>query len=87
MTFGGEDLYESIFDKAAALGYSLTRNHPFVDGNKRTGLAAMAVFLEINGFRISASNDEAYDVAIGVAEGTVDRSELSNWLKSYCEPV
>lgn len=54
MTFGGEELYPGIADKASALGYSLVQNHPFVDGNKRTGHAAMEVFLVLNGFEIDA---------------------------------
>ncbi len=52
MTFGGEDLYPSVAEKAAALGYSLIKNHPFVDENKRVGHAAMEVFLVLNGFEI-----------------------------------
>ncbi len=57
MTFSGEDLYPAIVEKAAALGFSLIRNHPFVDGNKRTGHAAMEVFLILNGYEIDASVD------------------------------
>lgn len=55
MTFGGEDLYPTLVEKAAALGHSLIANHPFVDGNKRTGHAAMEVFLMVNGCEIQAS--------------------------------
>lgn len=58
MTFGGNDLYPSLAEKAAALGFSLIQNHPFVDGNKRTGHAALATFLAINGYKIDASMDE-----------------------------
>jgi death-on-curing protein len=55
MTFGGEELYPTIVEKASALGYSIIKNHPFIDGNKRAGHAAMEVFLVLNGFEISAS--------------------------------
>jgi death-on-curing protein len=55
MTFSGEDLYSTLVDKAAALGFSIIMNHPFVDGNKRTGHAAMETFLVLNGLEISAS--------------------------------
>jgi death-on-curing protein len=55
MTFGGDDLYPTLVEKAAALGYSLIKNHPFVDGNKRTGHAAMEVFLVLNGLEIQAA--------------------------------
>jgi death on curing protein len=58
MTFGGEDLYPTIVDKAAALGFSLVMNHPFVDGNKRIGHAAMETFLVLNRLEINASVDE-----------------------------
>lgn len=50
MTFDGDDLYPTITDKAAALGYSLIQNHPFLDGNKRAGHATMEVFLLLNGY-------------------------------------
>ena len=58
MTFNGEELYPTIVEKASALGYSLIQNHPFVDGNKRAGHAAMESFLMLNGYEISASVDE-----------------------------
>lgn len=58
MTFGGEDLYPTLVDKAAAIGFSLVMNHPFIDGNKRIGHAAMEVFLVMNGYEIDASVDE-----------------------------
>jgi death on curing protein len=58
MTFGGEDLYPTVVDKAAALGFSLVMNHPFVDGNKRIGHAAMETFLVLNGLEIYASVED-----------------------------
>ena len=57
-TFGGVELYPTIVEKASALGFSLIKNHPFVDGNKRTGHAAMETYLILNGFEIDASVDE-----------------------------
>jgi death-on-curing protein len=69
MTFGGTDLYPSIAEKAASLGFSLVNNHPFVDGNKRTGHAAMEVFLILNGYEIEASIDEQERVILQVASG------------------
>ena len=71
----GEDAYPDIFTKAAALLHSIVKNHALVDGNKRLGWLATAVFLEINGIEISrASNDDVYDLVIDVAAGqpTVD---------------
>ena len=58
MSFAGDDLYANVVDKASALCFSLIQNHPFIDGNKRIGHAAMEVFLMLNGFEISASVDE-----------------------------
>jgi death-on-curing protein len=83
MTFGGEDLYPTLVEKAAALGYSLIANHPFVDGNKRTGHAAMEVFLMVNGFEIQASVDEQERVILRVAAGEMKREEFSGWLRGH----
>ncbi len=67
MTFGGEDLYPSLLEKAAALGFSIIVNHPFVDGNKRTGHAAVETFLVLNGMEINASVDEQERVVLAIA--------------------
>ena len=83
MTFGGKDLYPSVAAKAAALGFSLIRNHPFIDGNKRVGHAAMELFLVINGHEIEASVDEQEAVILGVASGDIDREEFLNWLELH----
>ena len=69
MTFGGDDLYPTIAEKAAALGHSLIQNHPFIDGNKRVGHAAIEVFLVLNGYEISASVDEQEQTVLTVANG------------------
>src|SRR6267142_168705 len=66
MTFGGDDLYPSIAEKAAALGHSLIQNHPFLDGNKRVGHAAMEVFLVLNGYEIRAPVDEQEQIILTV---------------------
>ena len=66
-SFGGEDLYPSLAEKAAALGHSLIQNHPFVDGNKRIGHGAMEVFLMLNGYELEALVDEQEQMIIGVA--------------------
>jgi death on curing protein len=83
MTFGGEDLYPTLVEKAAALGYSLIANHPFVDGNKRTGHAAMEVFLMLNGCEIQASVDEQERVILQVAAGEMKREGFTEWLRGY----
>ena len=83
MTFGREELYPSAAEKALALGYSLIKNHPFVDGNKRTGHAAMETFLVLNGFEIEASVDEQERVILEIASGEMDRAAFSAWLHAH----
>jgi death-on-curing protein len=82
VTFDGNDLYPSLIEKAAALGFSLIQNHPFIDGNKRAGHAAMATFLSINGFRINASIDEQVEIVLFVASGNLNREGFTKWLAS-----
>jgi len=82
-SFGGQDLYPDLASKAAALGHSLIQNHPFVDGNKRVGHAAMEVFLLLNGNELDASVDEQEKIIIEVASGNVSRIELSGWISKH----
>jgi death-on-curing protein len=84
-TFDGIDLYPDLWAKAASLMHSLTQNHPFVDGNKRTALAAVGVFLELNDYRLTASNDEATDFALEVTAGNMDLEEMASWLRTHCQ--
>jgi death-on-curing protein len=83
MTFDGIDLYVSIVDKAVALGFSLIMNHPFVDGNKRTGHAAMEVFLVLNGLEIVASVEEQERVILSLAAGDTGREVFLDWLQTH----
>jgi death-on-curing protein len=83
MTFGGEELYPTIVEKAVALGYSIIMNHPFIDGNKRAGHAAMEVFLVLNGYEISASVDDQEKVILSVAAGKTSRKELESWVQLH----
>jgi death-on-curing protein len=80
MTFGGNELYPSLAEKAAALGFSLIQNHPFADGNKRTGHAAMESFLAVNGHEISASTEEQVEIILSVASGKLNRQKFTEWL-------
>ncbi len=82
MTFEGRDLHPTAVDKAAALGFSIIANHPFVDGNKRAGHAAMETFLVLNGYEIDAPIDESERVILEVASGRIDRKGLADWLQS-----
>jgi len=86
MTFGGEELYPTAVEKAAALGFSLICNHPFLDGNKRTGHAAMEVFLVLNGFEIAASAEEQEQTILRVAAGECPREALTEWLRRHVVP-
>lgn len=86
-TFDGNELYPSIIEKAAALGYSLVMNHPFVDGNKRIGHAAMEVFLVLNGFEIVADIDEQENVILRLAAGNLERDEFAGWLREHVKAV
>ena len=81
-TFDGHELYPTLIAKAAALGFSLIQGHPFVDGNKRIGHAAMEVFLVLNGFEIVAPVDEQETTVLAVASGSMSRDALSAWLQS-----
>lgn len=80
-TFMGNDLYPSIYDKAAQLCYGIANNHPFTDGNKRTALHSMYVYLIINGFDINASQQEVENLIINVAAGNMTKVELAQWLR------
>ena len=80
-TFGGNDLYPDVIAKAATLGFGLIANHPFIDGNKRIGHAAMAVFLLLNGFSVEADVDEQESVVLAVASGSLDRLGFEKWLR------
>ena len=80
-TFMGNDLYPSIYDKAAQLCYGIANNHPFTDGNKRTALHSMYVYLIINGFDIMATQQDAENMIIDVAAGNMTNTELGQWLQ------
>lgn len=71
---------------AAAYGYGLARNHPFVDGNKRTAFVAVELFLELNGFTLAASDTDCVLTMLGVAEGSIDEHRFAAWLRKYAEP-
>jgi death-on-curing protein len=83
ITFGGQDLYPTLTDKAAALAFSLIQNHPFVDGNKRAGHAAMETFLMLNGHELVAAVDEQEQIILGVAAGTIERAQFTEWVRSH----
>jgi len=79
--------YESptIFDLAAAYAFGLTRNHPFIDGNKRIAFAAMAVFLELNEYELTAPQIDAYQAMLSLAAGEMSEAQLAAWLKHHAQ--
>jgi len=83
MTFGGEDFYPTAAEKAAALAFSLIQNHPFNDGNKRAGHAAMVLFLDLNGYDFADDLDEQERVILAVAGSTMEREEFTEWVKAH----
>ena len=82
-TFEGRDLHPTVLDKAAALCASLAQNHPFIDGNKRIGHAAMATFLLLNGFDLVATTDEQERLMLDLAAGSIHREDVLAWLRTH----
>lgn len=80
-TFDNSDLYPSVIEKAASLMESILINHPFVDGNKRSGYMLLRIFLLSNNVDISASQDNKYEFVIGVASGVLKYDSILAWLK------
>ena len=83
MTAGGKYVHRTLFHKAAAYGFHICRNHPFVDGNKRLAFTLMDIFLQKNGWEITASEREAFAVMMDLATGNLTKLQLSAWLKSH----
>jgi death-on-curing protein len=82
-TFDGIELYPSKEEKAARLGYSLISNHAFVDGNKRIGMYIMISFLELNGIKIDANNDDVVNLGLSVASGNANYDDILNWINEH----
>lgn len=84
-TFAEQDLYPTVLEKAARLGYGIIRNHPFLDGNKRIGTHAMLVFLEINQLSLSYEDEDLILTILQIASGAKGYEELLEWLKAHLE--
>ena len=82
-SFDGVDLYPTKEEKAAKLGHSLISNHAFVDGNKRIGVYVMLSFLELNGIRIDASDEDVVTLGLCTAEGTMTKEDILKWIKEH----
>ena len=84
ITFAGISNYPTIQSKAARLAFSLIKNHPFVDGNKRIGILAMISFLEINGIKLICKDDELISIGFGLADGSIDEKKLLEFIINHC---
>ncbi len=83
MTIGGRFVHKTLFEKAAAYGYHVCRNHPFIDGNKRVALILMDIFLQKNGWEIVADEEEAYATMMDLAAGRLTKAHLASWIKAH----
>lgn len=83
--FGDREFYPTKEEKGARLGYCLISNHAFVDGNKRIGIYVMLSFLEMNGIRISCTDDELVEIGLSVADGSKGYDELLEWVRDHRE--
>jgi len=86
-SFDGKDLYTDLVTKAASLMHSIIKNHPFVDGNKRTAITSASIFLLRNGFRVNASNRELERFTLNVASKDVELNEIAEWFKKHTKKV
>jgi death-on-curing protein len=86
-TFGSELLYASAFERAAAVGESIIMNHPFVDGNKRTGLLLMDLLLFMEGQRLKFSFEDGYQFVVDLATGSRRFEEAVEWLQEHSAPI
>lgn len=85
-SFGGSDLYPDLFSKAAALGHSIIKNHPFIDGNKRVGFEAMRLTLRLNDFDVRASEDPKFDFVMKISqESEADEAWIASWLRRHSQ--
>jgi len=86
-TFDGSELYPDIYSKGAALVHSLLLNHQFVDGNKRTAMFSVMVFLELNGLEFTASQKEVVYAALWIEHKQPEIEEIAKWLKAHTKPI
>ncbi len=82
-TVFGEDAFKNLDSKIAVLCHSIVKNHPFVDGNKRTGFASLHMMLMLNGYDLTASNDEVIKFGLGVPKGDLDEKNITSWIKAF----
>lgn len=77
----------NLFDLAAAYGYGIAKNHPFIDGNKRTSYVVTLTFLKLNGYDLQASATEKYQVWMQLADSQINETDLAKWVEEKSAPV
>ena len=82
-TFDGAELYPSKEEKAAKLGYALVKNHAFIDGNKRIGVYVMLTFLDVNGIKMTYSDNDIVSLGLGIADGSLSYEDVLNWINTH----
>jgi death on curing protein len=85
-TFGGKYLHADAIETAAAYLFHLVQNHPFVDGNKRVGLEAALLFLEINGYSLESTDEQLIDLVLQTAQGQATKQQIADSLRAQCNP-
>lgn len=86
-TFGGEDLFPTHFDKAAAIMHGIITGHPFLDGNKRTGYELGRLLLQEGGHDVEATLEERYDMVILIATGQLEVAGIKDWLDAHSKSI
>lgn len=87
MAIGRKFVHRTVFDKAAAYGFHVCKNHPFVDANKRVAFVLMDIFLQRNGWEIVAHEEDAYSLMMDLASGKLTKAQLSAWVKEHSARV
>ncbi len=85
-SFNGKSVYQDIWTMAAVYAHGIIKNHPFIDGNKRTGMATALIFLDVNNYEITLSNDDVYSIGIDLAQSKVSYEIVATIFKDYTIP-
>jgi death-on-curing protein len=83
LTFDGQDLYKELAEKISAITYALIKNHGFVDGNKRIGIAVMLLLLRLNEISIEYKQEELVSLGLGIADGSLKEADIQNWIQRH----
>jgi death-on-curing protein len=87
MTFGGDDLYPTIAEKAAAYGFFIAESQAFIEGNKRTAAIAMLVFLDLNGYEFHQTNEEIEQMLVNLGADVIGQGEFFGWVVNHAKPI